>query len=139
MPRDLLQLYPTPGMELAVRPTKDNSRTRLALSVTRNSGSGATQELDVRDVQELAGALCQWLADSDHAVPAVYLESYHPATDQQQRVAERIVGEWWDTHGVVVRGSSPHPLDQLATTIAAALEQAAAEARADVVLPPVQR
>lgn len=53
-------------------PTEDNSRTRLMLSLDRpDTRTGGYAELDVRDVQELAGALLQWLDENGHDLPAL--------------------------------------------------------------------
>lgn len=51
-------------------------------------------------------------------------------TEADWERAREIAGAWWDSHGVVVRGSSPHPLDQLADAISDYLADDRERARA---------
>jgi hypothetical protein len=60
---------------LFVEPTTDYSRTRLRAGLGGTQGLRAL-ELDVRDVQALAGALLQWLAECGHDLPELPVQ--HP-------------------------------------------------------------
>jgi hypothetical protein len=73
MPQDLVQLYPLDGKLLTLRTTEDNSSTRLLLQLREASthpfAVRIVTELRADDVQQLAGALLQWLVDCGHELP----------------------------------------------------------------------
>lgn len=77
---------------LTVDRTDDGSSARLVLQAGGPT-LGTRLELMADDVQELAGALCQWLADHGHAVPAVMLEAYGEDVDEDSRPPVRILPE----------------------------------------------
>lgn len=70
MPRDLVELF-TRSRRVTLRTTEDNSTTRLRVQVRAVDWEHTclSAELNVRDVQQLAGAMLQWLNDGGHALP----------------------------------------------------------------------
>jgi len=84
----------TTGGELDVETTPDHSTTRLLLTTThRASRYVVSQELDVSQVRDLAGALTRWLVDSGHPLRETDLpdedledeDEAQPATVEHQR------------------------------------------------------
>ena len=74
---------------LHVDATADDSSTQLLLTAG-GPVRGARLELGVRDVQDLAGALLEWLVGNDHELPLLALELMLTDEDEDEGDAEAL-------------------------------------------------